>query len=50
MKLDDIIEDAERYKKRCKMLSIQQDFLNSKGIKNHEKFVRNISKSQVLVV
>lgn len=50
MKLDDIIEDAERYKKRCKLLSIQQDFLNSKGIKNHEKFVRNISKSQVPVV
>ncbi len=50
MKLDDIREDAERYKKRCKLLSIQQDFLNSKDINNHEEFVRNIARSQVPVV
>lgn len=50
MKLDDIIEDAKRYKTRCKMLSIQHDFLNSKGISNHEEFVRTIARTQVPVV
>lgn len=50
MKLDDIREDAERYKERCMMLKIQRDFLNYKGIKDHEEFLRNIARSQVPVV
>lgn len=50
MQLDDIREDAERYKDRCMMLKIQRDFLNSKGIKNYEDFIRNIARSQVPVV
>ena len=50
MKLDDIREDAERYKERCMMLKIQRDFLNSKGIKDHEEFLRNIARSQVSVL
>ena len=50
MKLEDIKEDAERYKERCMMLKIQRDFLSSKGIKDYEGFLRNIARSQVPVV
>ncbi|MCR5453703.1 MAG: DUF4065 domain-containing protein [Bacteroidales bacterium] len=50
MKLNDIMEDTERYKKRCQILSVQQDYLISKGIHNHEEFVRTIARSQVPVV
>ena len=50
MRLEDIREDAERYKERCMLLKAQRDFLNSKGVKNHEEFLRTIARSQVPVV
>lgn len=50
MKLEDIREDAERYKERCMILKIQRDFLDSKGIKDHEEFLRNIARSRVPVM
>lgn len=50
MKLGDIREDAERYKERLAMLKIQSDFLNSKGITNHEQFLRDLARHRVPVV
>ena len=50
MKLDDIREDAERYKERTMKLTLLKGFLDSKGIKDHEGFLRSVARSTVPVV
>lgn len=50
MKLEDIREDAENYKQRLTMLKVQHDFLNSKGIQNHEQFLWNLARHRMPVV
>lgn len=50
MKLENIREDAERYKERLALLKIQGDFLNSKGITNHEQFLRDLARHRIPVV
>ena len=50
MKLEDIREDAENYKERLALLKLQRDFLNSKGIKNHEQFLWNLGRHRIPVV
>lgn len=50
MKLDDIREDAERYKERRAKLKLLQDFLDSKGIKDHEGFLRSVARTSVPIV
>jgi uncharacterized phage-associated protein len=50
MKLEDIREDAENYRERLAMLKVQRDFLNSKGIQNHEQFLWNLARHRMPVV
>jgi uncharacterized phage-associated protein len=50
MKLDDIREDAERLKERTMKLKLLQGFLDSKGITDHEGFLRSVARSTVPVL
>ena len=50
MKLDDIREDAERLKERAMKLKLLQGFLDSKGITDHEGFLRSVARSTVPVL
>ena len=50
MRLEDIREDAENYKQRLAMLKAQHDFLNSKGITNHEQFLWDLARHRMPVV
>lgn len=50
MKLDDIREDAQRFKERTMRLKLLQGFLDSKGITDHEGFLRSVARSTVPVL
>lgn len=50
MKLEDIREDAERYKERVAKLRLLKGFLDSKGITDHEGFLRSVARHTVPVV
>jgi hypothetical protein len=50
MKLDDIREDAMNYMERLTLLKIQRDFLNSKGITDHEQFLRDLARHRIPVM
>ena len=50
MKLEDIREDAQRYKERVAKLRLLQGFLDSQGIKDHEGFLRSLARTTVPVV
>lgn len=50
MKLDDIREDAKHYMEHVALLKIQRDFLNSKGITDHEQFLRDLARHRIPVV
>lgn len=50
MKLDDIREDAARYKERVRKLRLLKGFLDSKGITDHEGFLRSVARTAVPVV
>ena len=50
MQMEDIREDAENYRDRLAMLKVQHDFLNSKGITNHEQFLWNLARHRMPVV
>lgn len=50
MKLDDIREDAARYKERVAKLRLLKGFLDSKGITDHEGFLRSVARTTIPVV
>ena len=50
MKLDDIREDAERYKERVTKLGLLKRFFDSKGITDYEGFLRSVARTTIPVV
>ena len=50
MKLEDIREDAKRYKDRIVKLRLLKGFLDAQGIKDHEGFLRSVVRTSVPVV
>lgn len=50
MKLEDIREDAARHKERVEKLAMLRSFLNSKGITDHEGFLRSVARTTLPVV
>lgn len=47
MKLEDIREDAEKYKERVTKLKLLKGFLDSKGITDHEGFLRSVARTTI---
>lgn len=50
MKIEDIYEDADMYKKRQEMLKRQHSLLQLKGIKNHDKYLWTLARHRLPIL